>query len=112
MYLGEAIRSFVAEDPFEQSSENREGTADAGSMAATGAELVPLAKSAEDPTGEIGRLWALVGLLRRANSKLGVSNGDLKRTNRQLSKENEALRSDLKDRSISVESFGVPTNQE
>jgi len=110
MYLGKHIRDFVAEDPFEHSSENQ-GMAFCSTPRADGAGKDANLGSPEELTGKTGRLWALVGLLRRANSKLRASNSDLKRTNRQLSKENEALRSDLQDGVVAVESVEILADQ-
>lgn len=47
---------------------------------------------------ERGRLWGLVGLLRRANARL-------RKNNRRLTKEVAALRSDLSGNELSVDSI-------
>lgn len=107
MILGRKLRSFSAEDsgivaPGLRASQPAKEAETAVAVELTStvpAPAVAIAAPAEDSFAEErGRLWSLVGLLRRANARL-------RKNNRRLTKEVAALRSDLTGDELSVDSI-------
>lgn len=102
MILGKKIRSFTAEDsgivaqglraPAVAVSESAPVLAKAAAVESVAVAPVSVATPAVEPNRlseqERGRLWALVGLLRKANARLW-------KANRRLTKETAALREEL-----------------
>lgn len=107
MILGRKLRSFSAEDSGIVApglrAPRRVAEVDTVAPVELTSQLAAPAAVAEPQVEdsfaeERGRLWNLVGLLRRANARL-------RKTNRRLTKEVAALRSDLTGEELSVDSI-------
>lgn len=107
MILGRKLRSFSAADsgivaPGLRAPQPAKEVETAVAVEITSAVSAPAAAiqpPAEDSFAEErGRLWSLVGLLRKANARL-------RKSNYRLTKEVAALRSDLSGDELSVDSI-------